>query len=157
MPLPGSPLFAPLECGGSASAFTALNSTSACSLSTQRATTAEAPEARNMLAQRACPERSRRVSAGFNARQAPEVRQISLLHFCQERPRHNPSRIMPRRLAQISLFQKTIPSRPTPRTIKSCASATTLSSRASVPPWSFFAFLRRLSAPRAALFLPASR
>src|SRR5258708_5385090 len=51
--------------------------------------------------------------------------------------------------------QKTIPSHPIPRTIKSWAPASTVSSRASVLCWSFFAFSRRPSAQRAAPSLPA--
>src|SRR6267378_3614957 len=51
--------------------------------------------------------------------------------------------------------QKTIPSHPIPRTIKSWAPASTGSSRASVFCRSFFAFSRRPSAQRAAPSLPA--
>lgn len=111
-----------------------------------------------MLAQRARPERSRRVGAGTRTIQntstggaadmpallLPSMASTKSLAHDAAAPRPTPPR-----------SKKTIPSHSTPRTIKTCAPANTASFRASVLCWSFFACSPRPSALRAAPSPPA--
>ena len=110
--------------------------------------------------QRLTPFRTASPPLPFRNCHSEGIRQgpvLGLRWFLPEMPEEPQLQIFHRPYVRVraSSPQKTIPSDPIPRTIKSCAPASTVSSRASVLCWSFFAFSRRLSAQRAAPSLPA--
>ena len=105
--------------------------------------------------QRLTPFRTASPPLPFRNCHSEGIRQgpvLGLRWFLPEMPEEPQLQIFHRPYVRVraSSPQKTIPSDPIPRTIKSCAPASTVSSRASVLCWSFFAFSRRLSAQPAA-------